>query len=118
MYVKLTADLVISLMAGVAFSPHAANFVRPLDYAGSEENLNAIVSRPGRFIHPHPLDDHRIGNDWFTHLTIHFIRLIVYGASTIHIADANSTRRRPCISLAWFLECNLSLPESSYRVAT
>src|SRR3954468_19024171 len=26
---------VISLLAGVAFSPPAANFVRPLDYAGS-----------------------------------------------------------------------------------
>ncbi|KAI6092730.1 Sodium/hydrogen exchanger family-domain-containing protein [Hypoxylon rubiginosum] len=37
------SEALISLMAGVAFSPHAANFVRPLDYAGSEENLNAIT---------------------------------------------------------------------------
>jgi sodium/hydrogen antiporter len=34
---------VISLLAGVAFSPPAANLVRPLDYAGSQENLNAIT---------------------------------------------------------------------------
>ncbi|KAI1766611.1 Sodium/hydrogen exchanger family-domain-containing protein [Hypoxylon sp. FL1150] len=37
------SEALISLMAGVIFSPHAANFVRPLDYAGSEENLNAIT---------------------------------------------------------------------------
>ncbi|XXG97070.1 hypothetical protein Hte_003364 [Hypoxylon texense] len=37
------SEALISLMAGVAFSPHGANFVRPLDYAGSEENLNAIT---------------------------------------------------------------------------
>lgn len=37
------SEALISLLAGVAFSPHAANFVRPLDYAGSEENLNAIT---------------------------------------------------------------------------
>ncbi len=36
---------VISLLAGLVFSPHATNFIRPLDYAGSEENLDAIVSR-------------------------------------------------------------------------
>lgn len=34
----------ISLLAGVAFSPPAANFIRPLDYAGgSEENLEFIT---------------------------------------------------------------------------
>lgn len=34
----------ISLLAGVAFSPHAANFIRPLDYAGgSQENLGVIT---------------------------------------------------------------------------
>lgn len=35
---------VISLLAGVTFSPHAANFVKPLDYAaGSQTNLDAIT---------------------------------------------------------------------------
>ena len=35
---------VISLLAGITFSPHAANFLRPLDYAGgSQENLDAIT---------------------------------------------------------------------------
>jgi NhaP-type Na+/H+ or K+/H+ antiporter len=35
---------VISLLAGVLFSPHAANFIRPLDYAGgSEEHLAQIT---------------------------------------------------------------------------
>ena len=35
---------VISLLAGVAFSPPAANFIRPLEYAGgSEENLQFIT---------------------------------------------------------------------------
>jgi hypothetical protein len=28
--------LVISLLAGIVFSPHATNFIRPLEYAGSE----------------------------------------------------------------------------------
>jgi NhaP-type Na+/H+ or K+/H+ antiporter len=32
------------MLAGIAFSPHAANFIRPLDYAlGSEVNLEAIT---------------------------------------------------------------------------
>lgn len=35
---------VISLLAGVTFSPHAANFVKPLDYAGgSQTNLDSIT---------------------------------------------------------------------------
>jgi NhaP-type Na+/H+ or K+/H+ antiporter len=35
---------VISLLAGVTFSPHATNFVKPLDYAlGSQENLDIIT---------------------------------------------------------------------------
>jgi hypothetical protein len=34
---------VISLLAGVSFSPHAANFVKPLEYTGSQENLNATT---------------------------------------------------------------------------
>lgn len=34
----------ISLLAGVFFSPHAANFLRPLKYAGqSQESLTAIT---------------------------------------------------------------------------
>ena len=33
----------ISLLAGVTFSPHAANIVKPLEYAGSEANLNAVT---------------------------------------------------------------------------
>ncbi len=34
----------ISLIAGLIFSPHAANFVRPLEYAnGSEEHLETIT---------------------------------------------------------------------------
>ncbi|KAI1388772.1 Sodium/hydrogen exchanger family-domain-containing protein [Hypoxylon trugodes] len=37
------SEALISLMSGLTFSPHAANFVRPLEYAGSEENLNAIT---------------------------------------------------------------------------
>lgn len=35
---------VISLLAGIAFSPHAANFIRPLEYAGGiAENLDVIT---------------------------------------------------------------------------
>jgi len=34
---------VISLLAGVIFSPHATNFVRPLEYTGSQANLNAVT---------------------------------------------------------------------------
>lgn len=35
--------VVISLLAGVTFSPHAANFVRPLDYTGSQANLDVVT---------------------------------------------------------------------------
>lgn len=35
--------LVISLLAGVIFSPHATNFLKPLDYTGSEANLNSVT---------------------------------------------------------------------------
>ncbi|KAK8872396.1 sodium/hydrogen exchanger family protein [Apiospora arundinis] len=36
--------IVISLLSGVVASPHATNFIRPLEYAlGSEENLDAIT---------------------------------------------------------------------------
>src|SRR3569833_1151729 len=31
------------MLAGVAFSPPAANLIRPLEYAGSQENLNAVT---------------------------------------------------------------------------
>lgn len=35
---------VISLLAGITFSPHAVNFIKPLEYAGgSEESLNNIT---------------------------------------------------------------------------
>ncbi|KAL4871378.1 hypothetical protein BDV12DRAFT_164185 [Aspergillus spectabilis] len=38
------SEALISLLAGVAFSPHAANFIRPLDYAlGTEQNLEQIT---------------------------------------------------------------------------
>ncbi|KAI0137314.1 Sodium/hydrogen exchanger family-domain-containing protein [Xylariales sp. AK1849] len=38
------SEALISLLAGVAFSPHATNFIRPLEFAlGSEENLNYIT---------------------------------------------------------------------------
>lgn len=37
------SEALISLLAGVAFSPPAANLVRPLEYAGSQENLNAVT---------------------------------------------------------------------------
>ncbi|KIV87105.1 hypothetical protein PV11_02674 [Exophiala sideris] len=38
------SEALISLVAGVIFSPHAANFIRPLDYAqGIEENLDTIT---------------------------------------------------------------------------
>ena len=37
------SEALISLLAGVTFSPHALNWIRPLDYAlGSEENLGLI----------------------------------------------------------------------------
>lgn len=41
----------ISLLAGVGLSPHAANFIRPMDYAlGSEENLAAITLAFSRLV--------------------------------------------------------------------
>ncbi|KAJ4307144.1 hypothetical protein N0V88_000522 [Collariella sp. IMI 366227] len=45
------SEALISLLAGVGLSPHAANFIRPLDYAlGSEENLNAITLAFSRLV--------------------------------------------------------------------
>ena len=38
-----TSPPVISLVAGVIFSLSAANFVRPLEYVGTQENLNATT---------------------------------------------------------------------------
>jgi hypothetical protein len=43
---RIAADIwyiVISLLAGVTFSPHATNFVKPLEYTGSQANLNAVT---------------------------------------------------------------------------
>ncbi|KAI1633927.1 Sodium/hydrogen exchanger family-domain-containing protein [Biscogniauxia mediterranea] len=37
------SEALISLLAGVTFSPHAANFIRPLDYAGSQEDVNSVT---------------------------------------------------------------------------
>ncbi|KAL2220434.1 Na/H antiporter [Thermoascus aurantiacus ATCC 26904] len=38
------SEALISMLAGVAFSPHAANFIRPFDYAlGSPRNLDLIT---------------------------------------------------------------------------
>ncbi|TQB73977.1 hypothetical protein MPDQ_005308 [Monascus purpureus] len=38
------SEALISMLAGVAFSPHAANFIRPMDYAmGSAQNLESIT---------------------------------------------------------------------------
>jgi len=37
------SEALISLLAGVAFSPHATNFVKPLEYTGSQANLNAVT---------------------------------------------------------------------------
>ncbi|PYH33251.1 putative Na/H antiporter [Aspergillus neoniger CBS 115656] len=38
------SEALISLLAGVIFSPHAANFIRPQEYAlGSEQNLEEIT---------------------------------------------------------------------------
>lgn len=34
---------VISLLAGVTFSPHATNLVKPLEYTGSQANLDAVT---------------------------------------------------------------------------
>ncbi|KAI9827476.1 MAG: hypothetical protein M1832_004826 [Thelocarpon impressellum] len=38
------SEALISLLFGISFSPHGANFIKPLEYAlGSEENLAAIT---------------------------------------------------------------------------
>ena len=45
-----TSYIVISLLAGVTFSPHVTNLIRPLEYAGSEANLNAITLSFSRLV--------------------------------------------------------------------
>ncbi|KAI1811874.1 Sodium/hydrogen exchanger family-domain-containing protein [Poronia punctata] len=37
------SEALISLLAGIAFSPHALGWVRPVEYAGSVENLNSVT---------------------------------------------------------------------------
>ncbi|KAF7557290.1 hypothetical protein G7Z17_g793 [Cylindrodendrum hubeiense] len=37
------SEALISLLAGVAFSPSGVNFIRPLEYAGTGENVEAIT---------------------------------------------------------------------------
>ncbi|RFU26120.1 hypothetical protein B7463_g10209, partial [Scytalidium lignicola] len=37
------SEALISLVAGVIFSPNATNFVRPLEYTGSQANLDAVT---------------------------------------------------------------------------
>ncbi|KAH6670742.1 Sodium/hydrogen exchanger family-domain-containing protein [Halenospora varia] len=37
------SEALISLLAGVTFSPHATNFVKPLEYTGTQANLNAVT---------------------------------------------------------------------------
>lgn len=50
-FLMLTSITVISLLAGIVFSPHAANFIRPLDYSlGSAENLEVITRNFTRLV--------------------------------------------------------------------
>ncbi|KAJ5899812.1 Cation/H+ exchanger [Penicillium taxi] len=45
------SEALISLLAGILFSPHAANFIRPEDYAlHSEQNLDAITMHFTRLV--------------------------------------------------------------------
>ncbi|KAH7025659.1 Sodium/hydrogen exchanger family-domain-containing protein [Microdochium trichocladiopsis] len=45
------SEALISLLAGVAFSPHAANLIRPIEYAqGIETNLNSITLAFSRLV--------------------------------------------------------------------
>ncbi|KAI3327589.1 Sodium/hydrogen exchanger family-domain-containing protein [Xylariaceae sp. AK1471] len=37
------SEALISLLAGITFSPHALNWVRPMEYAGSVENLDNVT---------------------------------------------------------------------------
>ena len=49
-YISDADVLVISLVAGVIFSPHAANLVKPFEYAGSQANLNAVTLSFSRLV--------------------------------------------------------------------
>ncbi|KAK9417485.1 putative Sodium/hydrogen exchanger family-domain-containing protein [Seiridium unicorne] len=45
------SEALISLLAGVTFSPHAANLIRPVEYAlGSEDNVNNITLAFSRLV--------------------------------------------------------------------
>ncbi|KAK6084092.1 sodium/hydrogen exchanger family protein [Seiridium cupressi] len=45
------SEALISLLAGVTFSPHAANLIRPVEYAlGSEDNVNYITLAFSRLV--------------------------------------------------------------------
>ncbi|KAE8449724.1 hypothetical protein EG329_007499 [Mollisiaceae sp. DMI_Dod_QoI] len=37
------SEALISLVAGIIFSPHATNFVKPLEYTGSQANLDSVT---------------------------------------------------------------------------
>ncbi|OLN95285.1 Na(+)/H(+) antiporter 1 [Colletotrichum chlorophyti] len=44
------SEALISLLAGVAFSPSAANLIRPLEYAGSQENVDSVTLAFSRLV--------------------------------------------------------------------
>ncbi|KAI8300874.1 Na(+)/H(+) antiporter 2 [Colletotrichum sp. SAR11_59] len=44
------SEALISLLAGVAFSPPAANLIRPLEYAGTEENVDSVTLAFSRLV--------------------------------------------------------------------
>ncbi|KAK1597674.1 sodium/hydrogen exchanger family protein [Colletotrichum navitas] len=44
------SEALISLLAGVAFSPSAANLIRPLDYAGTPANVEAVTLAFSRLV--------------------------------------------------------------------
>ncbi|KAH7011254.1 Na/H antiporter [Ilyonectria destructans] len=44
------SEALISLLAGVAFSPVGANFIRPLEYAGSSKDVEAITLNFARLV--------------------------------------------------------------------
>jgi len=44
------SEALISLLAGVAFSPHAANLIRPLEYAGTQANVEAVTLAFSRLV--------------------------------------------------------------------
>ncbi|KAL2203391.1 sodium/hydrogen exchanger family protein [Sarocladium strictum] len=44
------SEALLSLLAGVAFSPRAANLIRPLEYAGSEQNIEAVTLAFSRLV--------------------------------------------------------------------